>query len=108
MLRKIWLRKIWLRKIWLIAVMLAAFAAPAHAEIQTSLAGSMCGERGALVGLLKQQFGEEQEDAALQSEQTLVELFASEKGTWSILVSSPNGNSCVVAAGKGLVTQAKS
>ena len=97
-----------LRKFCLIVVILAAFAVPAHADNPTPVAGSMCGERGALGGLLKQQFGEEQEDAALQSEQTLVELFASEKGTWSILLSSPNGTSCVVAAGKGLLTQAKS
>lgn len=97
-----------LRKILLSALTLSMLTAPAFAQSPTPVAGGMCGERGALVGLLKQQFGEEQEDAKLQSEQALVELFASEKGTWSILLSSPNGMSCVVAAGKGLVTQAKS
>lgn len=98
-----------LPKFLITAFTLAALAAPTRADTPpTTIAGGMCGERAALVGLLKQQFGEEQEDAKLQSERELVELFASEKGTWSILLSSPNGTSCVVAAGKGLVTQAKS
>ncbi len=74
----------------------------------SALQGGMCGPRSVVVGLLKQQFGEEQEDVALHSEQSAVELFASEKGTWSIVLSSPYGTSCVVAAGKGLVSQAKS
>ncbi len=97
-----------LRKVPLAAFTLVALAVPTMAEAPAQLIGHMCGERATLVGHLKQQFGEEQEDAKLQSDKELLELFASEKGTWSILLSSPNGTSCIVAAGKGLVTQAKS
>jgi hypothetical protein len=87
---------------------LVALTSTASAQQSTPVAGPMCGERGALVGLLRSQYGEEQEDVSLQNDQALVELFASEKGTWSILLSSPNGTSCVVAAGKGLHHQARS
>jgi hypothetical protein len=85
-----------------------ALATSASAQSPTPAGGVMCGERAVVVGLLKQQYGEEQEDASLQSDQALVELFASERGTWSILLSSPNGTSCIVAAGNGLVMQARS
>ena len=87
---------------------LIVLSSTAMAQAPTPVAGPMCGERGALVTLLKKQFGEEQEDISLQSDQTLVELFASERGSWSILLSAPNGTSCIVAAGKDLVMQARS
>lgn len=77
------------------------------AQSASPVAAPMCGERGNVVDLLKQQFGEEQEDVRLQNDQALMELFASEKGTWSILMTSPSGTSCIVAAGKGLSTMAK-
>jgi hypothetical protein len=86
---------------------LIALASSASAQSPVP-ASAMCGERSAIIEQLKHQFGEEQEDVSLQSDQALVELFASERGTWSILLSAPSGVSCVVAAGKGLVTQAKS
>lgn len=81
-------------------------ATSAAAQTPTPAAGPMCAERGTVVSFLKQQYGETQEDSRLQSDQALIELFASEKGTWSILLSRPNGTSCVVAAGKDLAQQA--
>lgn len=84
-------------------------AASAQAATPAGTAAApVCGPRAALVILLKQQFGELQEDAALQSDQTLIELFASERGTWSIVLSAPNGTSCIVSAGNGLLAQARS
>ncbi len=91
----------------LITLIASTSVASAQSPLPTPAAAPMCGDRGAVVDLLKQQFGEEQEEIRLHSDQALMELFASEKGTWSILVTSPAGTSCIVAAGKGLSSLAR-
>ncbi len=96
-----------LRHAWLAGLSAGlALAAPGPAAAGTA-ASIVCGERGAIVQLLSSRFSEIQEDLVLRSEHSLMELFVSTRGTWSILHTTPNGTSCVVASGMGLAPVAR-
>ncbi|MCI0429844.1 MAG: hypothetical protein L0210_04795 [Rhodospirillales bacterium] len=73
-----------------VAVPLTAVAAPAT-----------CGARKELLAKLVQQFRESPAAVGLSSDGTLVEVLTNEDGsTWTIMVSRPDGVSCLVAAGE--------
>lgn len=65
--------------------------------------GARCASRIAIAENLAGQFGERQTAFGLsESGQSMIEVWASpETGTWTILVSLPDGQSCMVAAGVG-------
>lgn len=76
-----------------------------HATAQTA----NCAPRGAIVERLESKYGESRQTIGLGTDNAVVEVFASaDTGTWTILVTRPNGISCLVAAGQGfeLVAQA--
>jgi len=101
------LEMVMIRSVLIASAALFALVSTAAANSPTPASGPMCGDRGAVVALLKQQYSEVQEETNLQSDQALMELFASERGTWSILMTSPAGTTCIVATGKGLHTLAR-
>ena len=68
------------RKTLVTLTALIALSTAAAAQSPTPAAGPMCGDRGALVSLLKQQFAEEQEEVSLQSDQALVEAIEEHVG----------------------------
>jgi hypothetical protein len=70
-------------------------AAPATADDQA------CGERDKLVGTLQKTYREKPIALGLSQDGSLVELLASADGsTWTILVTLPNGSSCIATAGE--------
>ena len=77
--------------------MLAVSQAPAAmAQGQAS-----CAQRDMIVERLASKYGESRQSAGLNQNNGMVEVFASEEtGTWTILVTMPNGISCLMAAGK--------
>lgn len=59
-----------------------------------------CAQRGAVVERLKDRYGETVQSMGLAQNNGLVELFAStDSGTWTIVITLPNGMTCLVAAG---------
>jgi hypothetical protein len=63
--------------------------------------GSSCAERAAIVESLNNKYGEIRQSVGLNQSNGVVEVFASpETGTWTILLTMPNGMSCLMAAGK--------
>ncbi len=61
----------------------------------------MCDARDQVVEHLAERYGETLQSMGLHSGNGLLEVYASEEtGTWTILVTSPGGTSCVVAAGE--------
>ncbi len=58
-----------------------------------------CGERSKFVELMETRFGETHQAFGITSEGTMVELFASPSGTWTLVLSLPNGSSCLIGAG---------
>lgn len=79
------------------ALLLGAIASPAVAD-QTQ---SACGPHSDVVKALGSKFHETQSATALTSAGTLLEVLTANDGaTWTIIVSRPDGISCVVAAGE--------
>ena len=64
-------------------------------------ADAVCGARADVVARLGRDYGETRRGHGLQRATAVVEVFASEAtGSWTIIVTSPNGVACLVAAGE--------
>jgi len=60
---------------------------------------AVCGARGALVARLAREHDERPVARALAAGGRLVEVLAAPGGSWTLLVTLPDGRSCAVAAG---------
>lgn len=60
---------------------------------------ALCGNRSALLTTLGGRFAEKTVSMGLAGNGTVVEVLSSEDGTWTILMTAPNGVSCLLAAG---------
>lgn len=58
-----------------------------------------CAERNDIVAKLAN-YSEEAEAIGLNKDGTLLEVFVSPQGTWTVLLSSPQGQSCIAAIGE--------
>jgi hypothetical protein len=70
-----------------------SIAVPAKAETMN------CAERTDIVAKLAN-YKEEAEAIGLNKDGTLLEVFVSPEGTWTVLLSSPEGKSCIAAIGE--------
>lgn len=71
------------------------FAATAGAGAQTA-----CLPHGKLVDMLDGRYSEQRVAVGLESNGRLFEIFATDDGaTWTMVITTPDGASCVVAAG---------
>ncbi len=69
--------------------------APAVAHAQFA----MCGARAQIVEQLKTKYKEAPKAVGIVSDNGVAELFVSEKGTWTMLMTLASGKSCIIAAG---------
>jgi len=79
-------------------VPVAAIAAIALLAPMPAQAQMLCGPRKEVTELLNQQFQEKPKAAGLVSSQ-MIELFVSAAGSWTILLTRPDGVSCVMSGG---------
>ena len=82
---------------------LAAVAIIAAAAVFLStaaLAQGICGSRKAALEYLERQYQERPRALGLAANNNVVELLVAKTGSWTILVTRPNGTSCVVASGE--------
>ena len=77
-------------------IALLAFAAvPAYAQQQ------QCGPRDAGLAHLEQKYGETRIGAGLDQRGMVVEVLTNPvTGSWTIIMSGPDGQACIVAAGE--------
>ena len=76
-----------------------ALAPPAQAM-------EICRDRHSLTALLESEHKEHHQASGLQASYQLLELWVSEEtGSWSILVTRPDGQSCIVASGSAWTPQ---
>lgn len=69
--------------------------------VQGAPGGAMCGERRQVVSRLAEKYGETRRGYGLQQGAAVVEVYASgDTGSWTILLSTPNGLACLLAAGQ--------
>jgi hypothetical protein len=71
----------------------SAISSPAQAQ-------AMCGERGAVVANLEKTYSEAPVSIGLASNGSVIEVLASPSGSFTIILTQPNGLSCVMAAGE--------
>ena len=64
-----------------------------------------CGKRTAVVKELHDKFKESGRAIGLAGEFAVMEVFVSEAGTWTIIVTDTMGRSCVIAAGSSFEEQ---
>lgn len=63
-------------------------------------APSVCGDRNTFLEKLNASYGEQPVGMGLANNGTMLEIATSGEGSWTILVTRPDGVSCVVAGGE--------
>lgn len=83
------------RTLLLTAVAALPLFGPGDAHGQTA----SCGDREAMLLILAERFDEAPRAIGLDRTGRVMEIVAAESGSWTILVTAPNGRSCLVASG---------
>jgi len=65
-----------------------------------ALAQPVCGSRQSISESLKKSYTEAPISMGLTSGGGVIEVFSSPKGTWTLVITQPNGMSCLIAAGQ--------
>lgn len=79
---------------WGAAIIFFLMATPSHGA-------SLCGAHDALKAALKGRYSETKFGMGLALSENLIEISKSKNGdTWTILVTTPEGETCVIAAGQ--------
>ena len=71
----------------------SAYSPPAQAQ-------AMCGERSVVVANLEKTYSEAPVSIGLASNGSVIEVLASPSGSFTIILTQPNGVACVMAAGE--------
>ncbi len=80
--------------------LIGLLAAPAHAQ--------NCAPRERVLERLTQSYGETRQSVGLGANNAVVEVFASDdSGTWTIIVTTAAGLTCLVASGQAFETLAE-
>lgn len=86
------MKKYVLRVVLLGAALFTAFGAQAAQQ---------CGTRDLVLDRLTDKYGESRQSMGLAANNGVLEIFASkETGTWTILVTQPDGKTCLIASGQ--------
>lgn len=83
-------------------ILLTALSTPAHAQVRVA-----CAERELVINTLQRDFEETQVASSLTPAGQLLEVFASDKGTWTIVLSLPTGKSCMIENGEAWNSEKK-
>ena len=89
-----------MRSTMTLAIAAAASTSLLGLSVPASANPAACAVRADIVQKLDETYKEARQAIALTKQGGLLEIFVSEKGTWSILVSTPGGKSCLVAVGE--------
>lgn len=86
-----------------VAVPFALVAQPANTQgVQQNPA---CGERNEIVASLGMQYREKQQAIGVVDANTVLEVFVSNGGSWTVLATDTQGTSCIVFYGEGWDTR---
>lgn len=78
-----------------LAAAMTLLGQPAAAEPST------CGAREAVIERLSSRYEEQPVSRGVTATGSLLEILASPAGTWTIIVTIPNGPTCLVSSGEG-------
>jgi hypothetical protein len=74
-------------------------AAP-ETEAPSDFQDAHCGQRADIVSKLGQLFHESSMATGVVNQNAVIEIFVSDRGTWTILATGTDGQSCVVSSGE--------
>lgn len=77
-----------------VVVALLVLTMPAHAQVA-------CGSREAVAAVLAARFGETVTAAGVDRNGNLLEIFSSEHGSWTVVLTIPGGPACLLSSGDG-------
>lgn len=77
------------------ALVLGGLVAAGSASAEEKL----CGNRQSIFAQLSKDFGEEPSGTGMSANGGMVELLTSANGSWTLVMSYPNGATCLIAAG---------
>lgn len=60
-----------------------------------------CGPRAQVLQVLAERYSETRRGIGLSGPSSVVELFAADSGSWTVLVTLPDGRSCLLLSGQG-------
>ena len=66
-----------------------------------------CGKRGDFIEFFLTKYDESPVSIGLISDGKVLEILASDRGTWSMIITAPSGETCGVAAGEAWSTMAR-
>lgn len=85
-----------------VATLLALGASiPSALAQQAGPPAANCGDRNDVLTQLKDKYKEAPTAFGMTGNGAVVELMTAENGNWTLLLSFPNGHSCMMAAGEG-------
>ncbi|MBE7184605.1 MAG: hypothetical protein INR68_09390 [Methylobacterium mesophilicum] len=86
-----------------IALGLAAIASVGAAFLPSAApaAENLCGARVEIVSKLSQNYKEQPSAVGMVDKNAVLEVFVSDSGTWTIIATGTDGNSCVLSSGDG-------
>ena len=86
--------------ILLVVVVLLAPASVAAEGIANNSASIVCDDRTKIVSSLSNDYKETRESIGLANSGSVVEVFSATDGSWSMIVTRPDGLTCLIAAGR--------
>ena len=75
-------------------------SAPANAQQMMQRSGPVCGERGSLITQLQGKYSERPKSMGLAANGSVLEVLTAKTGTWTIILTTPQGLTCLIAAGE--------
>lgn len=81
------------------AALASALVASASASAQQQQQRVPCGERTAIMSHLEDGYSEKPVAMGLDAQGRVLEVLAAPSGTWTMLVSTPGGLTCLIASG---------
>lgn len=86
---------------WLLVSVFSTEAA-SNENPHTRMSQQRCTDHDRFVAHLKERYGETRRGMGLVSEQAVMQVYVSEeKRSWTILLTYPSGQACLIAAGRG-------
>jgi len=79
----------------LMAIVLVSLA-PSLSQAQNQ---ALCGKRSSVVAGLENKYSETPVSIGLATNGAVIEIFASQQGSFTIMITTPSGHSCLIAAG---------
>ncbi|MBL4875101.1 MAG: hypothetical protein JKY10_01195 [Cohaesibacteraceae bacterium] len=87
----------------MLASMVAFTAIPVSGANAAGARPMPCAAHGDMVSFLEKRYKESPRALGLVSVTGLMEIYVSKKGSWSILMTTTKGKSCIIAAGNNWV-----